>query len=149
MVEEKRQAIVATREEIIAHIRAVNRTCRGNPVFPEKMRKMLTDILDPIVEARDVTTGKQLLVSLCRVLKIPLPEIVPADDFEAIYREVFGLIFACEDRVGRGCGADFNEILISGPWDGDRHDYICPKCGINSFYIAPCFEVKNADHPKS
>jgi hypothetical protein len=50
------------------------------------------------------------------------------------------------DAVGRvPCGADFNAIVIAGPWDGERHEYTCKKCGLKGTYRAPHFpEIEKA-----
>lgn len=39
-----------------------------------------------------------------------------------------------------GCGADFNEVILAGPFDGLEHPYCCPKCGVEGTYIAPLAE---------
>lgn len=44
------------------------------------------------------------------------------------------------DRANRsGCGADFNDIIVAGPWDGETHEYKCSKCGLEGEYRAPVF----------
>lgn len=54
---------------------------------------------------------------------------------------------AIVDEVARqrGCGADFNDIVISGPLDGQQHAYTCPKCGVEGRYIAPRFTIADSD----
>lgn len=37
------------------------------------------------------------------------------------------------------CGADFNDIIVAGPWDGQEHNYQCPACGLTGSYRAPVF----------
>lgn len=45
------------------------------------------------------------------------------------------------DAAGRaGCGADFNEIVVNGKWDGQVHPYKCPACGLEGIYRAPAFD---------
>lgn len=39
----------------------------------------------------------------------------------------------------KGCGADFNNIIVGGTWDGEEHAYKCPKCGVEGTYRAPDF----------
>lgn len=42
------------------------------------------------------------------------------------------------DRANRkGCGFDFNEIILEGLWDGKGHEYECPDCGVTGHYTAP------------
>jgi hypothetical protein len=44
------------------------------------------------------------------------------------------------DAAGRShCGADFNDVVVSGPWDGQPHTYACPRCGVAGKYVAPSF----------
>ena len=44
------------------------------------------------------------------------------------------------DASGRsGCGADFNDIIVAGPKDGQNHEYTCPHCGLKGEYKAPIF----------
>jgi hypothetical protein len=44
------------------------------------------------------------------------------------------------NRAARaGCAADFNDIIVEGPWDGQEHDYQCPACGQRGRYRAPRF----------
>jgi hypothetical protein len=42
-------------------------------------------------------------------------------------------------RTRAGCGADTNNIIAAGPFDGEDHAYICPKCGVKARYRAPKF----------
>lgn len=50
-----------------------------------------------------------------------------------------------EDNAGRpGCGADFNEIVCSVPFDGARHEYTCPSCGVEGTFTAPIFDLEEA-----
>lgn len=41
-----------------------------------------------------------------------------------------------------GCGADFNDIILSGPLDGQEHPYRCPACGVTGTYRAPQIALK-------
>jgi hypothetical protein len=97
-------------------------------------------VWEAIEAQRSFPFGKILLDKLAAKLGLTAP-FVPAGDFEGLHREVLGLIFACEDRVGRPCNADFNEIVLANPLDGKSHEYTCPKCGVHSVYVAPLLEV--------
>ena len=35
------------------------------------------------------------------------------------------------------CGADFNDVVCAGPFDGQEHPYACPACGVTGVYRAP------------
>lgn len=48
------------------------------------------------------------------------------------------------DAAGRqGCGADFNNIIVAGPLDGELHAYECPACGLSGEYRAPLVELSD------
>jgi len=39
------------------------------------------------------------------------------------------------------CGQDWNEIVLSHPFDGKSHETPCPKCGTLVRWTAPVFQV--------
>lgn len=43
-----------------------------------------------------------------------------------------------------GCGYDFNRILLAGPFDGEEHEYECPKCGVTGTYTAPLYPEEDS-----
>lgn len=46
------------------------------------------------------------------------------------------------DRDNReGCGADFNDVVVEGPFDGEVHEYECAECGVEGTYRAPQFDL--------
>ena len=50
---------------------------------------------------------------------------------------------AAEDAAGRpGCGADFNDVVCAGPFDGKFHPATCPACGVDHSYTAPLYDVE-------
>ena len=50
------------------------------------------------------------------------------------------------DRANRkGCGYDFNEIIVGGELDGGTYDYKCPECGVTGHYTAPVFYSDKGD----
>lgn len=40
----------------------------------------------------------------------------------------------------KGCGYDFNEVLINSQWDGIRRAYKCPKCGNSGYFSVTPFD---------
>lgn len=38
-----------------------------------------------------------------------------------------------------GCGYDFNDTIVAGPWDGADHLATCPQCSTPTSYRAPVF----------
>ena len=88
-----------TRPEIEAHVRAIDRRCRGR-----------------LAEEARVRVAELLLAGL-------------VEEAKRI------------DRISRRpCGHDFNEIILAGALDGERHEYRCPSCKADGVYIAPFFE---------
>lgn len=46
------------------------------------------------------------------------------------------------DSGGRvRCGADFNDVILAHPLDGQERTVACPKCGQPISYRAPLFEA--------
>ncbi|HEV8448606.1 MAG TPA: hypothetical protein VGQ44_17370 [Gemmatimonadaceae bacterium] len=37
------------------------------------------------------------------------------------------------------CGANTNDVICAGPFDGAIHEYTCPRCGVHARYRAPLF----------
>ena len=53
---------------------------------------------------------------------------------------------------GKGCklrvkqvdpGYSINDVILSGPLDGEKHSWRCPRCGLEGTYIAPRITVEN------
>jgi hypothetical protein len=50
------------------------------------------------------------------------------------------------DAAGRDhCGADFNDVVVAGPWDGAMREYSCPSCEKTGKYAPPTFTVEYAN----
>jgi len=52
------------------------------------------------------------------------------------------------DRENRGgCGADINEVVAAGPWDGEEHEAPCPDpdCEVIISYIPLTFDRELLD----
>ncbi len=41
------------------------------------------------------------------------------------------------------CGYNFNDTIMSYPFDGTTYEYSCPKCGLKTSFTTPIFQVKN------
>ena len=39
------------------------------------------------------------------------------------------------------CGFDFNQVVLSFPFDGQERDYECPKCEVKGTFRSPVIEV--------
>jgi hypothetical protein len=130
-----------TREEAEALIRSVRRACKGKPLLSDEARGRFWAVWNAIEAVRSFPLGVAFMKRLAVLLKVEVP-VVPEGNFEELHKEIIGLICACEDRVGKLCGADFNEVVLAGPLDGEQHDYICPRCKVHSVYVAPKFDVE-------
>lgn len=50
---------------------------------------------------------------------------------------------ALDAQSRKGCGADFNDVVMAGPLDGKEHAYTCGnKCGVTGVYTAPLFVIE-------
>lgn len=78
-----------------------------------------------------------------RTCRGPLPEEAQERIEEALAEGDTGLARRLDRDNREGCGADFNEIVLAGPFDGEEHEYECPKCGVTGTYVAPDLEIVN------
>lgn len=91
-----------TREQAIAEIRAIGRTCRG-PMNPR-----VQQVVKALLEEGRTEEAK-----------------------------------IADARGRKGCGADFNDVVCAGPFDGAVHRYRCPAgCGVEGTYRAPFYELE-------
>jgi hypothetical protein len=132
-----------TRAEIEAHIRQFNRTCRGHLLIPQEYQQPLIDRWQKTQDAGDV------LSAIFQILALELHQKsghldLPDTNWETLYRR-----FSDLRDMRKGCGFDFNDLILSLPFD--RTDYsiqedgtdkrlTCPQCGIRISFLAPSFE---------
>jgi len=127
---------VEERAEAEKIIRSQGRNCKG-PVRPEITAAMYDRFSDDTKKALgEVKKDDEGLVH---------PRVIIHRLTEAGHKEAARQL----DGVLRpGCGADFNDIVVAGPWDGEQHDYQCPKCKVRGKYTAPMFERKEQAAPE-
>lgn len=127
------------REEAIAHIRSVGRTCRGDSLFTKEQRTAFeaegNAALSPYNHDKAFELKRRLEIALGQEDK------QVNDPSEMAQRLVF-LIYARPDVLGRPCGYDYNEFVVAGPWDGQLHETTCPQCGTVDKYQAPVFQIE-------
>lgn len=149
------------REEAIDIIRSVNRTCRGPKLFPpertealmarirEASTKKLSGLLKEIFAARrevglPIEFREEMSKEDLKLARIgghePPPSIHELSQSD-ILAWCVRTARANEADVGRPCGNDFNEIVLSHPFDGQERAYKCPKCGVEGVFRSPIFEV--------
>ncbi len=59
---------------------------------------------------------------------------------------ISGIIPISADRGMREfCGYDFNDTVMSYPFDGTTHECSCPKCGLKTTFTTPIFQVRNGN----
>lgn len=107
------------------------------------------DFVQDIVDAGGTVTREQAEVLVRRVGRVCKGPIKPGK--EAEYAElrrqlggpaVAGGDTAILDSLNRDyCGADFNDVVCSVPFDGREHEVTCRKCGQVSSFRAPFFRI--------
>lgn len=133
------------RHEIEREVRSVRRWCRGLPLLtPEKQRKAF-DAFYVFQDGNEFQRALDFTKKLADLIGIDEIPAVPFGNWESMFR-VFGWVAtAHEDCINKTCGYDFNETVLAGPFDGQEHGYICPKCGQTGTYIAPIFDMNDGD----
>lgn len=152
-------------EQIEAHVRSVQRKCRGprSQVAGAAVLRLLN---------RQVTPSDVLAMSL--IFKLDLSwltalieddklrrdttnhirfQTISAGDLLALFDEPTQARICAElmadldatarviDQAGRKpCGADVNDLILSQPLDGEEHAANCPRCGQLLTWTAPKFE---------
>lgn len=130
-----------TREEVEKDVKSIGRTCRGPLLLAEDEINTYRDILNKALE--DMSPLNQaILIALKTALELRygLPQ-EECTEINKLVNRVVALVFARNDTIGKPmCGYDVNQIILSNPFDGKEHEYICPRCGLEEFYIAPICE---------
>lgn len=138
------------RAEAEQEVRAIKRTCRGLVVLDLATRERLWYAFMVAEDAKDFQTATAVLLntedevaktSQSKTLSIPRET---GDLWPDLHTRFLSAVFAHGDTVGKGCGADFNDIICAGPFDGEQHEYVCPKCGQVGLYGAPLFELEES-----
>lgn len=128
-----------TRTEAEAIVRGITRTCRGVPKLSDKDRQGYHAIWQRHRAANDV----ELVLLATRAAEtasgIWHPSIENDTDrsWDALEARASTAIFA----FTQDCGADVNDVVCAGPFDGKEHERVCPKCGATDVYQAPFFEL--------
>ncbi len=117
------------------HIRAVTRECRGPFLLSREDRTSLTHAWQDVEAKADFVAGIQLKDFIENAVGAPHAVISP-NDWESMLRRVASLINAHTES----CGYDFNQTVLATPFDGEEHEYKCPKCGVEGTFRTPWFE---------
>lgn len=127
------------RNTIIAEIRSVQRTCRGP--LPDRARQVVNQLL-----ADGHLYKAQMVDAANRSRPAAHPCVIDVIEKPEERRHKLFAVFeggaVVPYRTGTPCGYDFNEIIVTGQWDGCEHAYTCPKCGVTGYYQAPLYEVE-------
>lgn len=116
-------------------IRSIGRRCAGPLLLPETVQERYFGRLAS-GESTSGILGDYLLAAAIEgypVADIPMDGLTPE---EAAQRVLLASL-----RKRKGCGADFNEVILAGPLDGEQHPYRCPQCGNEGVYIPPIFDA--------
>ena len=122
-----------------ATIRLVGKHCRGAGYFTVPQRIALWQALRKEVERGETDPMRKTLAALLGMLKDKGANVsgLPEDPGpDADVKMLFDLTGRTIDlRVG--CGADFNDVILSEPLDGKDHVAKCPECGLVIRYRPP------------
>lgn len=147
-----------TREEAVAHITAISRTCRGSAWVPAqhvKDRALRGDLADTDVLclAVGIDPGVNADQAIARWYddhfrgrpRPDLPEAAGREAAESIAKLLEVKPGLALTRFERwfivGCGYDFNQTILANPLDGEVYQYECPQCGTTGTYRAPLLDV--------
>lgn len=142
-----------TDEEKDAHVRLVERRCRGPRLTTDEEERAGFDHWYDLENAGDAAGAVVMLGALFEAamkLKHPgfkmraptLPENVDEITPELwvlLRRRAFPLIRLYGDQVGYECGWDVNEAITTEPYDGESRSVECPECGSLLEYTSPVF----------
>ncbi len=147
--------IVKNREDAEDHIKQIVRKCKG------AASKESTEISTQLIAGRELSKVQllkvaQLLGEFIPRASIPSEENTPHEREAKKSLESKAILWASQaikqdheamarriKRAGRkGCGYDFNAIIINNPFDGGQREYCCPKCGLIGHYTAPLIEIE-------
>jgi hypothetical protein len=117
-----------THEEIEQEIRSVTRRCRGVRRAQFRASDLRVGAFSPDMleqlQALEVKPGD----ATAPVLTTLLERRTQADN---------ELAQVLDQHLRVGCGADFNDVILANPLDGDEVDAKCPRCGLAISYRAP------------
>lgn len=130
-----------TRPEQEAYVRQITRRCRGNMVFADEVLR--TKYRDRLVYLMERAHAKSIAPTALRLLYEEMwatqgrtpPQPLPDNWWRAV-EVVNNFLFSLREN----CGADFNDVICAGPFDGKVHTYKCPSCGQEGIYIPPHFD---------
>lgn len=129
-----------TRQDAEAHVRSVGRRCRGPLILGAELDSY-RNWLWRAAEDKDENSLSSLKNRLEDIYEREYGLArVDASDFDSLLKRCLVLVFAHADTVNRGiCGYDVNDIICANPFDAQKHEAKCPKCGAVQDYIAPWY----------
>ena len=130
------------RAEAEAVVRQVRRTCRGVQILPPEQRETLFNTYKAAEDAKAWSMAVLTVTETEKAVGIVGVPALEENDWAGLNSRFHQAVFAFPDQLGKGCGADFNDIICAGPFDGQQHEYTCPKCGQKGQYGAPYFELE-------
>jgi hypothetical protein len=130
-----------TRAEAERQVREIKKTCRGLPAIPVfEMRAKLFNDYKAAEANHNWNAAYSQMVETEKTAGV-LGKAVQEGEWEKLNSRFHSAVFAHGDQTGKPCGADFNDIICAGAFDGKQHAYTCPKCGQTGHYGAPYFDV--------
>jgi len=141
-----------TKEEAIAKVRSVKRRCRGQLSKEGAAQIQALVARAPAVPAKAdaaaVATHATAAADLAKKQEELVASLIKANPKLKIDGDARLSLASFIDGTSRvRCGADFNDIVAAGPYDGKTHAYKCPKCGVAGEYRAPKFTIEPTTKP--
>ncbi len=128
-----------TRAEAEAEVRSVTRRCKG-PLL------LSADAQQPYLERIAAATWGDVPSILSDIVALRaalgLPAVPPPEDPGKVLGFALETVRAHESDLGRPCGADFNEVVLAHPLDGEERASVCPQCGAAREFRSPLFETE-------
>jgi hypothetical protein len=128
------------REQAVAEIRTIQRTCRGLPVLSSEQMSAFQKQWQEAVTTGDFEIVQSTVTEFEKAVGF---QVAPFEEgnLEAAGGRAARAIYAHGDNIGKPCGYNVNDIIESFPFDGKPHDYVCPQCGQKGYLISPVFEI--------
>jgi hypothetical protein len=129
-------------DEIVNEIRSINRVCKG--FLTPEAREVISHQFELYAQTGDsLFLEKARLLDVLNRCRLDVTIVDTTSHLDVKGRTIHDMITSTnqvlsQKTAGR-CGYDFNETIITNPWDGEIHEYKCPKCNVRGEYRSPLF----------
>lgn len=131
-----------TYDEITKEISSVNRTCKG--YLTPMSREVINHQFELFTQTGDDSYLEQArLLDVLNRNRLDSTIVTTTTHIDVKGRTIHDMITdlgeVLPQKVSSRCGYNFNEIIISNPWDGAIYEYKCPQCGVQGEFRSPKF----------